>query len=114
MIGLRSAATITPLHGHRLRPLSRAETPRGNERAERDPAHRRRDRHREVRDRLQRAITAEQPGHPGGVQAIAAAFGHTFWVAVALIAATLIPALLLPRPAATVPGRPAMESGPAH
>jgi hypothetical protein len=46
--------------------------------------------------------------------ALAAAFGHTFWVAVALIAATLIPAQLLPRPAVTVPGRPAMESGPAH
>jgi EmrB/QacA subfamily drug resistance transporter len=63
---------------------------------------------------LQHAITASQSGHPGSTQALAAAFGHTFWVAVALIAATLIPALLLPRPAATVPGRPAMESGPAH
>ena len=63
---------------------------------------------------LQHAITASQSSHPGSTQALAAAFGHTFWVAVALIAATLIPALLLPRPAATVPGRPAMESGPAH
>jgi MFS family permease len=63
---------------------------------------------------LQHAITAGQSSHPGSTQALAAAFGHTFWVAVALIAATLIPALLLPRPAVTVPGRPAMESGPAH
>ena len=30
---------------------------------------------------------------------MASAFGSTFWVAVVLIAATLVPALLLPRPA---------------
>ena len=48
---------------------------------------------------LQHAITVSQASHPGSVAAVAGAFGHTFWVAVALIAATLVPALLLPRPA---------------
>jgi EmrB/QacA subfamily drug resistance transporter len=47
---------------------------------------------------LQHAITASQAQHPGSVPAVASAFGGTYWVAVALIAATLVPALLLPRP----------------
>jgi EmrB/QacA subfamily drug resistance transporter len=61
---------------------------------------------------LQHSITADVPYHHGGVQALtalppaqqahaapqlAAAFGTTFWVAVGLIAAALVPALLLPR-----------------
>jgi hypothetical protein len=41
---------------------------------------------------------SSQSSHPGSPQALAAAFGHAFWVAVARIAATLVPALLLPRP----------------
>jgi EmrB/QacA subfamily drug resistance transporter len=62
---------------------------------------------------LQHSVTANLPGHHGGIQALtapppgqqasaaplAAAFGTTFWVAVGLIAAALVPALLLPRPA---------------
>jgi EmrB/QacA subfamily drug resistance transporter len=59
---------------------------------------------------LQHAIAASQASHPGSVTAVASAFGHTFWVAVALIAATLVPALLLPRVARTsarsAPARP--------
>jgi EmrB/QacA subfamily drug resistance transporter len=61
---------------------------------------------------LQRTITANLPDLEGGIQGMAAlspqertqaapvladAFGTTFWVAVALIAAALVPALLLPR-----------------
>ncbi len=60
---------------------------------------------------LQHSITARLPGHPGGqpiaalsrqpgadaAPSLAAAFGTTFWVAVALIATALVPALLLPR-----------------
>jgi len=61
---------------------------------------------------LQRAIVANVPGLHGGIQAMAAlsqeqraqaapalaeAFGTTFWVAVGLIGAALVPALLLPR-----------------
>ena len=61
---------------------------------------------------LQRAIAADEHGLRGGIQAIAAlpaaeraralpglsaAFGTTFWVAVALIAAAILPTLLLPR-----------------
>src|SRR6266511_2195892 len=61
---------------------------------------------------LQRAIAANVPTLDGGIQgmatlspqqrahvtpAIADAFGTTFWVAVVLIAAALVPALLLPR-----------------
>ncbi len=60
---------------------------------------------------LQHWITANLARHPGGIQAVstlsqqarahaapalAAAFGTTFWTAVALIATALIPALLLP------------------
>ena len=63
---------------------------------------------------LQHAITANLPHHPDGIQALtalppaqeahtvpalAAAFGTTFWVAAALIAVAVVPALLLPRPA---------------
>ena len=62
---------------------------------------------------LQRAIAANLPDLHGGIQALAAlspekraeaapaladAFGAAFWVAVGLIAATLVPAVLLPRP----------------
>lgn len=61
---------------------------------------------------LQRTIAANVPGLHGGIQAIAtlparehahaipgltAAFGTSFWVALALIAAAILPALLLPR-----------------
>jgi EmrB/QacA subfamily drug resistance transporter len=63
---------------------------------------------------LQHSITASLPHHPGGLQAIAAlpqqpgshaatalaaAFGTTFWAAAALIACSVVPALLLPRAA---------------
>ena len=62
---------------------------------------------------LQHGITANLPHHPGGIQALTAlppaqraqiapalagAFGTTFWVAVALTATAVVPALLLPRP----------------
>jgi EmrB/QacA subfamily drug resistance transporter len=62
---------------------------------------------------LQRAIAGNVPDLRQGIQALATlspqhradvapaladAFGTTFWVAVGLIAATLVPALLLPRP----------------
>jgi hypothetical protein len=61
---------------------------------------------------LQRAITANLPGVHGGIQtvatlserqraqttpALAHAFGTAFWVAFALAAASILPALLLPR-----------------
>jgi hypothetical protein len=65
---------------------------------------------------LQRTIAARLPGYHGGVgqaaslaaadparalPALAGAFGATFWVALALTAASLVPALLLPgRPSA--------------
>ena len=61
---------------------------------------------------LQRAIASEAPGRGGGIGALAGlsdedrkqaapaladAFGRTFWFALALTAAALVPALLLPR-----------------
>ena len=61
---------------------------------------------------LQRAVAADEHGLHGGIQAIAAlpaaeraralpglsaAFGTSFWVALALIAAAILPTLLLPR-----------------
>jgi EmrB/QacA subfamily drug resistance transporter len=74
---------------------------------------------------LQRAMTAHLPGFRGGITqaaalaaaapartlpALASAFGTTFWVALALTAASLAPALLLPgRPAAEPTGRRAAE-----
>jgi EmrB/QacA subfamily drug resistance transporter len=71
---------------------------------------------------LQRAIAADIPGFRGGIEGTAAlsrrphaaplladAFGTTFWVAVALIAVSLVPALLLPR---TRPRRQAGEADP--
>jgi EmrB/QacA subfamily drug resistance transporter len=79
---------------------------------------------------LQRAIAAQAPRQHGGLQQIAAlphgqhahlapaladAFGTTFWIAVGLIAAGLIPALLLPSrpPAAAAPHQDA-DAGKAH
>jgi MFS family permease len=73
---------------------------------------------------LQDSITARSAGSPGGIAAItalsrpsrahaasalAAAFGTTFWVAVALIATALIPALLLPRSRAEDPASAAAQ-----
>jgi EmrB/QacA subfamily drug resistance transporter len=73
---------------------------------------------------LQRTIAAKLPHLHGGIQALAAltekqharaapalsaAFGTSFWVALGLIAAALLPALLLPRPARE-PGAAAAES----
>jgi hypothetical protein len=71
---------------------------------------------------LQRAIAADIPGFRGGIEGTAAlsrrphaaplladAFGTTFWVAVALIAVSLVPALLLP---GTRPARQAGEAEP--
>jgi MFS family permease len=61
---------------------------------------------------LQRSIATDLPGFRGGIEALAsvskegqahaapalaAAFGTTFWVAFGLVAAALVPALLLPR-----------------
>jgi len=56
---------------------------------------------------LQRSISANLPGadggigefagHPGATAALADAFGTAFWVAFALVAVALVPALLLPR-----------------
>jgi EmrB/QacA subfamily drug resistance transporter len=63
---------------------------------------------------LQRSIAANVPNLPGGIQALASlppneharllpgltsAFGTSFWVALALIASAIVPALLLPRTA---------------
>ena len=60
---------------------------------------------------LQRAVAARLPGYHGGVSqaaalaaahparvlpTLASAFGATFWVALALTAVSLVPALLLP------------------
>ncbi len=56
---------------------------------------------------LQHSLTVSAGRRPGSGSAVAAAFGGTFWVAVALIAAALVPALLLPGPAR------ADQSGPA-
>jgi EmrB/QacA subfamily drug resistance transporter len=67
---------------------------------------------------LQHEITARIPGYHGGITqaavgqartlpALAGAFGTTFWVAVAITAASIAPALLLPGRPAAGPPRPA-------
>ncbi|HEY1321725.1 MAG TPA: DHA2 family efflux MFS transporter permease subunit [Streptosporangiaceae bacterium] len=110
VIGIGIGATIVPSMAAGFQVLSRAETPRGTSALN-------------AIQRiagaigtalfaivLQSAITANLPHHPGGshaltalpsraaaASALASAFDTTFWVAVALIAAALIPALLLPR-----------------
>jgi len=113
VIGAGIGATITPSMAAAFQAVSRAETPRATSALN-------------AIQRiggaigtalfaiiLQHAITATLPGHGGGdtaiaalsqhapvhtAAALAAAFGTTFWVAVGLIAAALVPALLLPRP----------------
>ena len=55
---------------------------------------------------LQRSIAAGG----GGDAAVAEAFAHTFWIALLLVAAALVPALLLPRAARSEPAQaPAAE-----
>jgi MFS family permease len=115
VIGAGLGATVAPSMAAAFAALSRAETPRGTSALN-------------AIQRiagaigtavfaiiLQHAITANLAGHPGNATAIAAlsrqarapttaalasAFGATFWVAAVLIAAALVPALLLPRPPA--------------
>ncbi len=114
VIGLGLGATVAPSMAAAFQALSRAETPRGT--AALNAIQR-------IAGAigtaafaiiLQHAITASLPRHPGGAAiaaisrqaradtapALAGAFGITFWAAVALIAAALVPALLLPRPMA--------------
>jgi EmrB/QacA subfamily drug resistance transporter len=111
VIGVGLGATVAPSMAAAFRAVSRAETPRATSALN-------------TIQRiagaigtalfaiiLQHAITARLPGHPPGLEslsgqqqapaapALASAFGVTFWVAAALIATALIPALLLPRPA---------------
>jgi len=111
--GTGIGATITPSIAAAFQALSRAETPRATSALN-------------AIQRiagaigtalfaiiLQHAITANLARHPGSTTAIAAlsqngqphtaaaladAFAATFWVAAGLIAAALVPALLLPRP----------------
>ena len=125
VIGLGLGATVAPSMAAAFQVLSRAETPRATSALN-------------AIQRiagavgtalfviiLQHAITANLPHHPGGVQALAAmpagqrahaapalaaAFGTTFWAAAALIAASLVPALLLPRPEPEVAYRPRSTS----
>ena len=84
---------------------------------------------------LQRAITAQLPSVHGDITraatlaaadpartlpALASAFGTTFWVALALTAASLVPALALPRwpgterQAGRLPNRPPVPAGEPH
>jgi EmrB/QacA subfamily drug resistance transporter len=113
VIGVGIGATVTPSMAAAFAAVSRAETPRATSALN-------------AIQRiagalgtalfaiiLQHAITASLAPHHAGTTAItglsrhppastaaalASAFGATFWVAVALIGAALVPALLLPRP----------------
>jgi EmrB/QacA subfamily drug resistance transporter len=112
VIGLGLGATVTPAMAAAFQALSRAETPRGTSALNAIQRIAGAIGTAAFAIVLQHAITARQPGHPGGAQAIgalsqragahaatalASAFGSTFWVAAALIAAAAVPALLLPR-----------------
>jgi EmrB/QacA subfamily drug resistance transporter len=129
VIGLGLGATVTPAMAAAFQALSRAETPRGTSALNAIQRIAGAIGTAAFAILLQRAITAGQPGHPGSARpigdlshqagahattALASAFGATFWVAVALIAASAVPALLLPhdparpeRAAASQPGEQA-------
>jgi EmrB/QacA subfamily drug resistance transporter len=119
VIGLGIGSTVAPSMAAVFQTLSRAETPKATSALN-------------VIQRmagaigtallaivLQRAIAAQVPDFHGGVEGIAGlsaqsrttalvaeAFGTAFWVATGLIAAALVPALLLPRPSrAQAPAR---------
>jgi EmrB/QacA subfamily drug resistance transporter len=113
VIGLGLGATVTPSMAAAFQTLSRAETPRGTSALNAIQRIAGAIGTAAFAILLQHSITAKLPGHADGVQAIAAlsrhpgtrtatalasAFGITFWAAVVLTAAALIPALLLPRP----------------
>ena len=112
VIGLGLGATVTPAMAAAFQALSRAETPRGTSALNAIQRIAGAIGTAAFAILLQQAIIARQPGHPGGAQAIGAlsqqagahaptalagAFGSTFWVAAALIAAAAVPALLLSR-----------------
>jgi hypothetical protein len=74
-------------------------------------------------------MTARLPGFHGSITgaaaqaaadparalpALASAFGATFWVALALTAASLVPALALPGPPSRQPTAPTRRTDPAH
>ena len=98
VLGAGIGSTISPSMAAASRPCPGRDA-QGDQHAEHPAAHRGRHRHRAVRHPAA-ARHHGQPAQPSGQRpAVASAFGSTFWVAVALIAATLVPALLLPRPA---------------
>jgi MFS family permease len=111
VIGLGLGATVTPAMAAAFQALSRAETPRGTSALNAIQRIAAAIGTAAFAILLQHSITASQPGHPGSAPAIgaltqqagahaatalASAFGGTFWAAVALIAASAAPALLLP------------------
>jgi EmrB/QacA subfamily drug resistance transporter len=112
VLGLGLGATVTPSMAAAFQALSPAETPRGTSALNAIQRIAGALGTAAFAIALQRSITAKLPGHTDGLQAIAAlsrhsgthaasalasAFGLTFWAAVVLTAAALIPALLLPR-----------------
>src|SRR6266545_5018152 len=126
VIGLGLGATVTPSMAAAFQTLSQAETPRGTSALNAIQRIAGAIGTAAFAILLQHSITAKLPGHAGGVQAISAlsrhpgthtatalagAFGITFWAAVVLTAAALIPALLLPRPprAHQAPGSQALK-----
>jgi hypothetical protein len=95
VVGAGVGATVVPSMAAAFQALSRAETPRATSALN-------------VIQRLGGAVgtalfaivLSRQAGTgPGvhGADALAGAFGTTFWVAAGLIAAAVVPALLLPR-----------------
>lgn len=113
VIGLGLGATVTPSMAAAFQALSQAETPRGTSALNAIQRIAGAIGTAVFAILLQRSITAKLPGRADGLQAISAlsrhpgthtvatlasAFGITFWAAVVLTAAALIPALLLPRP----------------
>ena len=93
VIGAGVGATVVPSMAAAFQALSRAETPRATSALN-------------VIQRLGGAVgtalfaivLSRQTGAgAGGADALAGAFGTTFWVAAGLIAAAVVPALLLPR-----------------
>jgi EmrB/QacA subfamily drug resistance transporter len=121
VIGLGLGATVAPSMAAAFAALSRAETPRGTSALNAIQRTAGAIGTALFAILLQHCIAANLPGRQTGLQAIAAlpgqqavraapalaaAFGTTFWAAVALIALSVVPALLLPRPVRERGGRP--------
>lgn len=97
VIGLGIGASITPAMAAAFGALERAETPRGTSTLNTIQRTAGSIGTAAFAILVQHAISSRAPGGHGSAQALAGAFASTFWIAAALIAVGVVPALLLPK-----------------